>query len=171
MSQGVLWGCLSVIAGLIAMVPTSIMLSKGTKLEQIQLNLTGKITTYLVCDLSWPRRAILGNAVAIIILMIAIPNSGETLIKKQITLIIIALIGLIWSSFYCYGCFRIGKQLSKENESAGENNEADAFCEFQARVSEAGIKQDRLLLENIYISGWTEAGFLIVTNAAVRMMS
>lgn len=82
MSQGVLWGCLSVIAGLIAMVPTSIMLSKGIKLEQIQLNLTGKITTYLVCDLSWPRRAILGNAVAIIILMIAIPNSGETLIKK-----------------------------------------------------------------------------------------
>ena len=102
MSQGVLWGCLSVLAGLIAMVPTSIMLSKGTKLEQIPLNLTGKITTYLVCDLSWPRRAILGNAAAIIILMIAISNSGETLIKKQITLIIIALIGLIWSSFYCY---------------------------------------------------------------------
>ena len=154
MSQGVLWGCLSVLAGLIAMVPTSIMLSKGTKLEQIPLNLTGKITTYLVCDLSWPRRAILGNAAAIIILMIGISNSGETLIKKQITLIIIALIGLIWSSFYCYRCFRIGKQLSKENESARENNnEADAFCAFQARVSEAGIKQDRLLLENIYQGG------------------
>ena len=73
----------------------SITLSKGTKLEQIPLNLTGKITTYLVCDLSWPRRAILGNAAAIIILMIEISNSGETLIKKQITLIIIALIGLM----------------------------------------------------------------------------
>lgn len=157
MSQGVLWGCLSVLAGLIAMVPTSIMLSKGTKLEQIPLNLTGKITTYLVCDLSWPRRAILGNAAAIIILMIGISNSGETLIKKKITLIIIALIGLVWSSFYCYRCFRMGMQLSKENESAKENNEADDFCAFQARVSEAGIKQDRLLLENIYVrvdGGW-----------------
>lgn len=155
MSPLILWGCLSVLAGLIAMVPTSIMLSKETKPERVQFNHAGHVTTYLVCDLAWPRRAILGNTVAIIILMLTIYKANETLMKTQIGLIIIAGIGLIWSFYYCYKYYIAGMRAAEEADEKSDST--DAFCAFQAQVREVQTEQDRLLLENVYV--WVAGGW------------
>lgn len=154
------------ISALAAVIPTSRMLFKDQGPEKI---MDGRpVVGYSVYALLLQKRAVIGNVGAMVLLLFYDCES-ELLMKLQVWIFFVALIGFFWAGcrFLKWRLMRLKDRIEFGNnppdgpnsnkEYADEINKADFgdLYLFQAEVFE--VRKDRLLIKDVSIrtqTGW-----------------